>query len=107
MRNSITLEKMKQYCRDRKIMVPATASRAELEAAIARSALHLQKIESENCFGFWEQDDMTCRFCNHEDDCFKAAIGTDKEKYFKALEREENPKLRFKDVLKKKTRRKK
>jgi len=88
-------------------MVPATASRKELEAAIARSALHLQKIESKNCFGLWEQDDMTCRFCDQENNCFTASIGTDKERYFYRLKQNENPKLRFKDALKKKKVRKK
>jgi len=104
-KDSISIDKLKKFCLDQKIIVAPGADRTALEAAIARSGYHLQSVDKDaeiGCFGFWEQDDVNCGLCDAQTGCFRASIGEDKAKYQLRLKRLENPKLRFKAALKKK-----
>lgn len=62
---------------------------------------HESKKEGE-CYGYWEYENMTCGMCDFEKRCFETSIGMTKEEFFEALEKAENPRLRFTGRLKKK-----
>ena len=94
----ISVDKLKQYCRDHDIAVPATALRSQLEAVIVRAALHLGFIESDaqiGCFGLWEDENMNCQLCNHCDPCFEVSVGTTREKYDRSEAKDLDPRVRF------------
>lgn len=93
-------EKMKkrrliEYCERHDIMVPSGATVDYLKKAIVRHHLNGKKIEG-RCFGFYSYDNSTCEyFCDYSEKCFATSIGMEKEKYFKKLEKLENPKIKF------------
>jgi len=96
----MTVEKLKQFCKERGIFVPSKATKEYLHAAIVRAFYHKQKPKNmKTCFGFWEYEDSSCGVCDFQDKCSKASLGMDRNEYFKALESAENPKLRFKKSM--------
>ena len=93
-----------EYCKKKKIFLPPNPSKEYLVKAIKRAAEHNSIQKSEKCYGKWEHENMTCTLCDFEKKCFRTSIGIEKEEFFKALEKAENPKLRFTHRLKKKNR---
>jgi len=96
----VTMERLKEFCAEHDIAVPSGAMRPQLEAAIARSWLHLNEVDANSCFGYWEDGDMNCHTCGFENMCFEAALGTTKARYFKFIERDKRP-VRFESALRK------
>jgi len=93
MKRKITIQDLKEYCDWCKIFYRASASRSELEAAIARAALHMLSVSSD-CFGFWSDADVQCSYCKSQQKCFAASMGvseqTDIDSYKKAFDRKES-----------------
>jgi len=79
MKQAVTIETLKQYCRTHDIKIRSNATKAEIEAAIARAALHGIKIESGHCFGYWSATDIECQYCASQDQCFNLSLGLSKE----------------------------
>lgn len=108
MKRTITTETLKQYCLTHNIKLRSKADRAEIEAAIARAALHGIKIESGHCFGYWSQTDIECQYCASQDDCFNVSLGLageDKEKYLATVDRMDR--IRLVPMMKKPRKKKK
>lgn len=87
-----------KYCIENEIFVPNKAvSKEYLEAAIVRHFLNKNEavLKIVECFGFWENENSDCMVCDHSEKCRSNSIGMDWEKYRKAVDREENKKIRF------------
>jgi hypothetical protein len=94
----ITLQRLQDYCKKHDIAVPKTATRDQLEAAIARALLHMGQAPADpeiGCFGNWSEHDMNCNFCALEEHCYRSAIGADRKKYTRFIDGIDNPKLRL------------
>ena len=95
------------YCEKHGIAVNQTANREELEAAIARSYLHMLDVnpsQEMGCYGFWSETDMNCqKFCDLKNECCKVSLGMTEAKY-RSLEKTVK-RVRFADPIVKKRRR--
>lgn len=91
----MTKEKLQKFCEEKKIFFPKNATKEYLHSAIVRASLHQAKINPKECFGFWEFENTACVTCDFEGKCFTISIGMGKKEFFSALERAENPKIRF------------
>lgn len=90
MKQAITIETLKQYCRTHDVKIRANATKSEIEAAIARAALHGIKIESGHCFGYWSATDIECQYCSSQDRCFNLSlglIGANRDQYLAEMDR--------------------
>jgi hypothetical protein len=90
-----------RYCEEKGIFVPRGATLEYLNAAIVRAFYHLGDFKTDQCFGFWQNEDAACVTCDFENKCFKASVGMEKEEYFKKIEAAENPKFRFVEARRK------
>lgn len=83
-RQTFSVERLKKYCEEHEIAIPKTASRAQIEAAIARSYLHMNEASphpTHGCLGFYSDSDMNClKFCEFKSECFRSSIGLDEKK---------------------------
>jgi hypothetical protein len=111
MKQAITIETLKQYCRTHNIKIRSHATKAEIEAAIARAALHGIKIESGHCFGYWSSTDIECQYCASQDECFHWSLGLNqalskenRETYLEEMDRMDR--IRLVPMMKKKPKRK-
>ena len=91
------IEHLKKYCKENEIFVPKNATKKYLEAAVVRHFLNKNKatLSIVECFGFWENENSDCLVCDHAERCRSNSLGMDWEKYRKAVDREENKKIRF------------
>lgn len=108
MKQAVTIETLKQYCRTHDIKVRSHATKAEIEAAIARAALHGIKIESGHCFGYWSATDIECQYCASQEKCFAMSLGlsdVNREKYLAEMDRMDR--IRLVPTMLKKTKPKK
>lgn len=82
---TISRDKLFKFCTDNEIVVQKTATREQLEAAIARSYLNGREVKPHKdygCFGLYSEDDMTCqKFCDYREDCIKASLGMTEEQH--------------------------
>lgn len=101
----LTRDKLLAYCREHEISVPSSASKEQIEAAIARAYLHLQEAKPGKfgCFGYWDGEDQNChRFCKYREECLKSSVGMSMKQYKrheKTVDR-----LRFAEPIRKKRR---
>jgi len=91
----LNARRLLEYCEEHDIYVPKGATRAYLEAAVARHALHGKKSDQKGCFGFWQRELMDCMTCDYESPCFEVSMGTERDKYMRGVDSQENPKIRF------------
>lgn len=104
-RGELTIEALKSFCEQRKILVPSTASKSTYEAAITRAGLHLDEAklhEGIGCFGYWASDDMNCSLCVYQGECQHVSLGMAAEKYERSFQRMGDVKIEFSDGLRKK-----
>lgn len=98
---SVTREQLLKYCQEHDIFVPNKSVPKEyLEAAVTRARFHMTKQTGKNCFGLWDTGAI-CSVCDHEPECFKVSMGMTKNKYLIAVDKEENPRIRFTEKLSK------
>ena len=94
----MTKQMLISFCKKYDIFVPPDATVSYLKAAIVRSFYNDKEIKGlRGCFGAWMQDDTNCVMCDFKEKCATASLGMDRDKYFKAFERELNPKIRLKN----------
>ena len=67
-----------KYCEDNEIAVSGNATQKEIEAAIFRAGNHLESVVDKTCFGYWEDDNVTCEFCTFKSECKESSLGTKK-----------------------------
>lgn len=93
----MTLKRLLAYCKEKGIFVPGSATKEYVEAAIVRAHYNGREVEDQKgCFGLWQEEDSNCVLCDWKDKCFSASLGgIDREKYMRAFERLENPKIRL------------
>ena len=87
------------YCEAREIFVPPDATKPVIEAAIVRAVQHLKKAERVHCFGYWMLEHGPCLVCTLQNDCSLITLGMPADRYLKAVERLENPKIRITERL--------
>jgi len=75
---SFSKKDLLKYCDEHEIAVSANASRKEIEAAIFRAGSHLESVVDKTCFGYWEDDNVTCDFCSFKSECKESSLGTKK-----------------------------
>lgn len=105
-RGEPTVEALKEYCTEYRILVPVGASKAVYEAAITRAGLHLHDVrltESTGCFGYWASDDTNCSFCSFEKECEYVSLGVGREKYERSFKKVTTP-IEFSERLLKRPR---
>jgi len=90
-----------EYCKKKDIFVPPNASKQYLETAIVKAVEHRGEPEKDNCFGYWLKDHGPCMVCDLQEKCSYTALGMLADKYFKAVEKVENPRFRILEPLRK------
>lgn len=88
MKKNISLKKLIEYCEKNEINVLKGAKREYYINAIIRHELNDKDFFSKDCFGWWENDNSECIYCDHEDKCFELSIGMKKEEYMKKIKGE-------------------
>jgi len=95
----VNKDELLTYCEQRDIFVPAGAPKSAIEAAIVKAAYHLKSANRDNCFGFWKPEHGSCLVCALQSDCSSSTLGMPTDRYLRAVERLENPKIRTTERL--------